>query len=289
MLGAGNFSSEIQIELDMDQVTSARESYDKQGVIRSETEAQSQTTAAQPAAGVPGVLANTPPPPTIAEAQPPQGTPQPAPGAQPMTSDTSASRNYELGREVAVANSAPGKVKRISVAVALSAAAMKNGKATDVEQIKQLVSAAVGADAARGDQVAVITRAFEPMAMEEAPFYEAPWFATVVRNAVALLAVLLVLLLGVRPLIKALRKEPSAPGTTAGGLAIGDGEGQAADALPPSLPAEAMLDPETGVVDAELLSQQVGLAQRIVAEKPQNAVVALRQMLNPPAAEPEPA
>jgi flagellar M-ring protein FliF len=127
------------------------------------------------------------------------------------------------------------------------------------------------------------------MAMEEAPFYEAPWFATVVRNAVALLAVLLVLLLGVRPLIKALRKEPSAPGTTAGGLAIGDGEGQAADALPPSLPAEAMLDPETGVVDAELLSQQVGLAQRIVAEKPQNAVVALRQMLNPPAAEPEPA
>jgi flagellar M-ring protein FliF len=289
MLGAGNFSSEIQIELDMDQVTSARESYDKQGVIRSETEAQSQTTAAQPAVGVPGVLANTPPPPTIAEAQPPQGTPQPAPGAQPMTSDTSASRNYELGREVAVANSTPGKVKRISVAVALSASAMKNGKAADVEQIKQLVSAAVGADAARGDQVAVITRAFEPMALEETPFYEAPWFATVVRNGVALLAVLLVLLLGVRPLIKALRKEPAAPDAASGVKAIAEGEGNAegADALPPSLPAEAMLDPETGVVDPELLSQQVGLAQRIVAEKPQNAVVALRQMLNPPAAEPE--
>jgi flagellar M-ring protein FliF len=43
-----------------------------------------------------------------------------------------------------------------------------------------------------------------------------------------------------------------------------------------------MVDPDTGVVDAELLSQQVGLAQRIVAEKPENAVVALRQMLNRP-------
>ncbi|MFN3553345.1 MAG: flagellar M-ring protein FliF, partial [Novosphingobium meiothermophilum] len=29
MLGEGNFSSEIQVDLDMDQVTSARESYDK--------------------------------------------------------------------------------------------------------------------------------------------------------------------------------------------------------------------------------------------------------------------
>jgi flagellar M-ring protein FliF len=49
------------------------------------------------------------------------------------------------------------------------------------------------------------------------------------------------------------------------------------------LAAEEMMDPETGIVDAELLSQQVGLAQRIVAEKPENAVVALRQMLNQPA------
>ena len=38
MLGEGNFSSEIQVDLDMDQLTSARESYDKQGVVRSETQ-----------------------------------------------------------------------------------------------------------------------------------------------------------------------------------------------------------------------------------------------------------
>jgi flagellar M-ring protein FliF len=193
-----------------------------------------------------------------------------------MNSDSSTTRNYELGREVAVANTMPGKLKRISVAVALSSAAMKKGKAADVEQIKQLVSAAVGADPARGDQVAVITRSFESVADEKVPFYEAPWFATVLRNAVALIAVLLVLLLGVRPLIKALKREPSAK--VAGG---GSGD-PAAQPLPAALPAEAMVDPDTGVVDAELLSQQVGLAQRIVAEKPENAVVALRQMLNRP-------
>jgi flagellar M-ring protein FliF len=280
MLGQGNFSTEIQIELDMDQVTSARESYDKQGAVRSETQQQSQSTASQTAAGVPGVLSNTPPPPTTAQAGPPTGTPTPgASGAIPTTGESSSTRNFELGREVAVANTMPGKVKRISVAVALSAKAMKNGKAADVDQIKQLVSAAVGADAARGDQVAVITRSFEVVPEAGAiPFYEAPWFATVVRNGVALLAVLLVLLLGVRPLIKALRREPTPA------LPAPDGAATGMDMIAAApLAAEEMMDPETGIVDAELLSQQVGLAQRIVAEKPENAVVALRQMLNQPA------
>jgi flagellar M-ring protein FliF len=278
MLGEGNFSSEIQVELDMDQVTSARETYDKNGVVRSETQEQSQSTSGQQAGGVPGMLSNTPPPPTTAQAGPPQGTTPNAGAPSPMNSDSSTTRNYELGREVAVANTMPGKLKRISVAVALSSAAMKKGKATDVEQIKQLVSAAVGADPARGDQVAVITRSFESVADEKVPFYEAHWFATVLRNAVALIAVLLVLLLGVRPLIKALKREPSAK--PAG--ATGESGDPAAQPLPAALPAEAMVDPDTGVVNAELLSQQVGLAQRIVAEKPENAVVALRQMLNQP-------
>jgi flagellar M-ring protein FliF len=281
MLGDGNFTSEIQVDLDMDQITSARESYDKPGVVRSETQEQSQTTAGQQAVGVPGVLSNTPPPPTTAQAGPPQGTPSPAasPAAQPTTGESSSTRTYELGREVAVANTSPGKVKRISVAVALSSQAMKKAKAADIDQIKQLVSAAVGADPSRGDQVAVITRDFQVAPDAKQPFYDAPWFAIVVRNVAALLAVLLVLLLGVRPLIKTLRGNPSSARKKAA-------EDEEADAIAiPALPAEAMMNPDTGKVDAALLSQQVGLAQRIVEERPDSAVAALRQMLNQPTSE----
>jgi hypothetical protein len=43
------------------------------------------------------------------------------------------------------------------------------------------------------------------------------------------------------------------------------------------------MDPNTGAVDAGLLSQQVGLAQRIALERPEDAAVALRQMLSQPA------
>ena len=277
MLGEGNFSSEIQVELDMDQVTSARESYDKAGVLRSETQAQSQSTAPGAAVGVPGVLANTPPLAAVPQPGAPQGTPPaaaPAPGQSgPIAGESSATRTYELGREVAVANTTPGKLKRISVAVAISATAAKGGKA-DVDQIKQLVSAAVGADAARGDQVAVVSRSFDVAVLEGLPFYEAPWFAMAVRYGVGLLAVILVLLLGVRPLIKALSGG-------AANKAAKDKPAKDAD-LPADADAitEAMTDPATGTIDPELLGRQVSLAQRMVEERPQDALIALRQMLN---------
>jgi len=278
MLGDGNFTSEIQIELDMDQVTSARESYDKDGSVRTETQQQSTSTGTPPAIGVPGALSNTPPPAATAQVGPPEGT-EPPPGQQsPTNGEASSTRTYELGREVSVANSTPGKIKRLSVAVAISAKAMKGGKAADMEQMKQLVGAAVGANLQRGDQVTVVARNFETVVDEEMPFYETPWFATVVRSVVALLAVLLVLLLGVRPLIKALRREPREEAQ------------EPAFALPGKGPGSEGAEGSEGhallrSADTTLLSQHVGLAQRLVAEKPDSAVVALRQMLN---AEPKP-
>ena len=297
MLGEGNFSSEIQLDLDMDELTSARESYDKQGVVRSETQSASQQAGAAIAQGVPGVTANTPPPATTAQAGAPQGTPAAAatPGAN---GESSSSRTYELGRAVAGSTQTPGKIKRLSVAVALSAEIMAKAKPQDIEQIKQLVSAAVGADAARGDQVAVAVRAFKPAEVVPAPFWETPWFATILRNAVALIAVLLVLLLGVRPLIKALKKEPAPAdeGKTAkkrkkGEAAEDEKEegGEAEDETNETVTAQQVAEaiqpaqnPETGVVDAEALARQVSLAQRLVVEKPDSAVVALKQMLKTP-------
>lgn len=269
VLGASNFTSEIQVELDMDEVTSARESYDKTGVVRAETSQQSQGLGGtqMPAAGVPGALSNTPPPATQAVPGPPQPTAvQGAPGAVPVTGESSASRTYELGREVSVANAAPGKIRRLSVAVAISQEVMKKAKPGDLEQIKALVSAATGADPARGDQVQVLIRPFEPVASEPPPFWEAPWFAMVVRSSAAVLAVLLVLLLGVRPLIRALKRQPGSAAAASAEVASG------------SQPR-----PQTG--DPAALGRQVNLAQQIIAEKPDDALVALRAMLGQSGAE----
>ncbi len=268
IVGEGNFTSEIQVELDMDQLTQAKESYDKDGgVVRTESQQQSSTSGPGQAAGVPGVTSNTPPPAATASARPPQGT---APGASPspVNGEASTTRTYELNREVSVANVAPGRIKRLSVAVAISAKAMRNNQA-DMDQIKQLVGAAVGANPQRGDQVAVVSRDFKPVDATGLAFYEAPWFLGLVRNVVALLAVLLVLLLGVRPLVKALRRRAEEPAQQA----------EAASGEPAETPTPEAITHNERPIDPALLSEQVGLAQRLIAEKQDTAVAALRQML----------
>ncbi|PEQ14304.1 flagellar M-ring protein FliF [Novosphingobium sp. PC22D] len=298
MLGEGNFTSEVQVELDMDEVTSARESYDKDGVVRTETEAQSQSTGPGPAVGVPGVLANTPPPQTQAQPAPPQGT-QPPQGQQPpQNGESRSSRTYELGRQVSVSNQTPGGVRRLSVAVALSKDAMKGAKPQDLKELEALVGAAVGMDAQRGDQVKVMMRGFEPVSNEPIPFYETSWFAMLVRNGAAVLAVLLVLLLGVRPLVKALRGDKPAAkdkkdkkGRKAKGaenddedevdVAQSESAGEDGGSRPAGdaeAPADAETEPQA--TRAQLLTHQVGRAQQLMTERPEASVHALRQMLN---------
>jgi flagellar M-ring protein FliF len=291
MLGEGNFTSEIQVELNTDEVTSARESYDKDGVVRSETQEQSQSTGAAPAGGIPGVLSNTPPPATQAQMGPPQGTQAaPAAGTAPSNGETSTSRTYELGREVSVANKKPGGIKRVSVAVALSKEALKGARAKDLADIEALVGAAVGANPQRGDQVKVIMRSFEPVNDTPPAFYETPWFATLVRYGAAVIAVLLVLLLGVRPLIAAIRGDKAAPAKKAQKSKKGANDDEADDFAPlPALGTGSPMARQSGddvdidISRSELLARQVDLAQRIVNEKHGSAVQALRQMLNEPA------
>ncbi|MGD9664654.1 MAG: flagellar M-ring protein FliF, partial [Novosphingobium sp.] len=108
-----------------------------------------------------------------------------------------------------------------------------------------------------------------PLTVEETPFYEAPWFATVVRYAAAVLALILVLLLGVRPMIKALKRNNP------------ENAGEHSEDAGPYLGQEAMAARNAaGMVERELLDEKLTLARRLVAEKPDSAITALRQMLN---------
>ncbi len=269
MFGRNSFSAQVQVELDMNEVTSARESYDKDGTVRRETTQQSQTAAA-PVGGVPGVLANTPP----ADAEPREGAPEDTQDAQVAQGPTgigesSATRVYEMGREVSVSSVAPGTVRYLSVAVAIDEASLAEADDADLESVKELVSAAVGARADRGDQVIVVKRSFEKTEAVAVPFYETSWFGMAVRNGVAILGVLLVLFLAVRPAIKALR--PAPPKTDE------DTDEEADPDAPPALAGPAAV-PEVSI-EPQALDGQNELAQRIARENPDDAVLALRRLL----------
>lgn len=286
LLGEGNYSAQVQASLDQNEVTSARETYDREGVVRNESERNASRTGSAPAGGVPGVTANTPPPdPTLVN-----GAPQPAPPATTTSTDTetASQRSYELGREVAVTSTRPGGLTKLSVAVAVSDAALKKAAPMTAAQLEALVSAAVGADAQRGDTVEVVASKFEPDTTEPPAFYEEPWFAMLVRYGAAVLAVMLVLLFAVRPLIGKLRGrgEAAAPAAAAAGeaapmLAAEDGEG--GDALAGSdIGADVPLPGSAAGVPLGDLPQQVELARRLAASQPERAVEALQRMLAAP-------
>ncbi len=279
LLGAGNFSAEVQAEVDLDESQATRESYDKEGtVVRAEqgnwTGAPRDGAAAP--GGIPGALSNVAPAPSTV-ATPTPGAPaqagQPAtPTAAPgMKQSDSFTRTYSNGREVSVTRNMPGSIKRLSVAVLLREEPGKPRGQVEIRQIDELVKAAVGYKAERQDQVTVVSRKFSTNAAAEAegiPFYETPWFAMVARNVTALVIALLVLLLGVRPLARALmRRRDDARGA---GAPMG-----AADGVQLPTPVSPQMLSGSGLS----LGDRVGLVRDFTRENPARAALAVRDMI----------
>lgn len=279
LLGAGNFSAQVQAEVDLDENQATRERYDKDGtVVRAEqgnwTGAPRDGAAAP--GGIPGALSNVPPGPSSAVA--PNAAPTPAPGqpatpaaAPGMKQSDSFTRTYSNGREVSVTRAAPGSIKRLSVAVLLREEAGKPRGQVEIGQIDSLVKAAVGFNAARQDQVTVVSRKFSTNADEATdatPFYETGWFAMVARNVTALVIALLVLLLGVRPLARALmrRRDDARPA----GAPMGSADGVA-------IPAP--VSPEMLAGSGLSLGDRVGLVRDFTRDNPARAALAVRDMI----------
>jgi flagellar M-ring protein FliF len=263
LLGDGNFSAQVQVELNQQELTSARESFDREGALRRETARTAARSLGAETGGIPGVLSNTPPPPTelVEGAPPPAAMAQTGGGDSEMATD----RAYELGREVAVASTQPGGLERLSVAVAVSDAALADAAPLSVEQLQALIEAAVGADEDRGDLVTVVSGAFEPAELEPLAFYETAWFLTLLRLLAGLAAIALVLFFAVRPALARLTDRSG--GGVAGGSPPAPTDGH------PLLPAES---------GSELRSQ-IELARQLAASQPDRAAATLRRMLQAPA------
>ena len=204
MLGAGNYSVEVHADVDMSESQATRESFpenDRAMTSEQITRTVSGTGAPTAAVGIPGALSNQPPQATTVTANAP--TPTPAPGAASETaSNENAARAFEVGREISVTHSPQGKLRRVSVAVALNQGKKALTQA-DITKIDSLVKGAIGFDATRGDQVAISQRPFVQVEAEEPAFYDQAWFLPLVKQVGAILAALLAFLFIGRPLIRA--------------------------------------------------------------------------------------
>jgi flagellar M-ring protein FliF len=210
MIGAGNFSVEVHADVDMTESQATRESYPKDDrAIRSEEGNKSTSQGETEAIGIPGALSNQPP--AAAQiANTPSGA-QTVPAPAETESAENFSRTFDNGREISVTHQPQGRLKRVSVAVALGQAkGAKALSATELAKIENLVKGAVGFSAERGDLVAISQRPFVQPKASEAAFWDAPWFWPLVRQGGALLAALLAFLLIGRPIIKAMKAKAAA-------------------------------------------------------------------------------
>jgi flagellar M-ring protein FliF len=284
LVGAGNFTAEVQADVNLDESQATRESYEKQGVLRAETGNWTGNQKDGPAApgGIPGALSNTPPAAstlsTSQAANGASGSAQPVAGGaapDPMKQSDQYQRAYDLGREVSVTRATPGGVKRLSVAVLLRDPEKGRRTAMEINQISDLVKSAVGFDQARNDNVTVISRKFagaDATATSGPAWYDNAWLPVLARNGTAILIALLVLLLGVRPIAKALMKKRDDVGTRPAlgqpiGAASGDGMAVAA---PVSLD---QLENTRGYDD------RIGAVRGFTRDNPTRAALAVRDMI----------
>ncbi|MGV3731158.1 MAG: flagellar basal-body MS-ring/collar protein FliF [Sphingopyxis sp.] len=209
MLGAGNYTVEVHADVDMSESQATRESFpENDRAMTSEQITRSVSGTSAAAVGIPGALANQPPQATTITAEGPQPSPAntPAPGTE---SNENAARAYEVGREISVTHSPQGKLRRVSVAVALNQGKKALTQA-DLTKIDALVKGAIGFDAARGDLVAINQRPFVAVEDSSPPFYDQGWFLPLVKQVGAILAALLAFLFIGRPMIRAAKQRAAA-------------------------------------------------------------------------------
>lgn len=258
ILGAGKFRAEVSANVNFTSVEQADERYNPDlPALRSEQRVEENRTGSE-TAGVPGALSNQPP----ADGQAPEQAGQAAAGPQGTGATTAPGsgggsktgprsreqlvRNYELDRTVSYTKHSVGQLQRVTVAVAVDnkvEAGEKAGEtkavawdAESLERLAILVRNAVGYDPARGDVVNVVNSAFiavpeEALDIETTPIWQQQWVRDLAKQAVGVIAVLLLVFGVLRPVMKSL-SQSSRQNAAAGG-ALGAMGGSEAMALGP--------------------------------------------------------
>ena len=160
-LGAGKAKVTVSADLDFDQKSSTSESYQSPTTLLGSQSpvAQSSSTKTETYGGGAGAAA-------AAGQLGLNGTPATGTTGATGTGYTLDQKayNYAVDKLVQTTNTAPGAVKRLSVAVMVDDKAVSDAQ---VSQIQTLVSAAAGIDATRGDAVVVTRMPFDQTVQQQ--------------------------------------------------------------------------------------------------------------------------
>ncbi len=291
-IGPGRVEAEVTADLELDEITTTAEQYDPNGQVARSTQTIEETGDRRDADN--GAV-------TVANNLPTERTGSAARGgSSERTSRSEETVNYEISRTVRSQTRRPGHLRRLSIAVQVDGiwTTAADGSrqyqprpAEELAQLGALVRSAAGVDEERGDVVEVVSRPF--VQMEPEPVAE-PGLLDLGRDELGRFAELaglglltmIVLLFGVRPLVRSLRTPAQTAEQQAPALG-GETLGQLPPLPVPELPA-LPIEPPAGVAGELPAMSEAGEAavetpaQRIaraIEERPQDVVRVLRGWL----------
>ncbi|WP_115719455.1 flagellar basal-body MS-ring/collar protein FliF [Gallaecimonas mangrovi] len=239
LLGGENYRVQVAADVDFSTVDQTSESLDGTPVVVDESSTKDNNTDAL-SMGIPGALSNRPP---VAknqtQGQNNQNSDQPQ---KSLSQREQSSRKFDTGRSVTHTKFALGRLKHMSVSVLLNNAKAPKGGWTPAQltEMTNMLKNAVGFDATRGDQFSINTFNFSPETLvndqpASNPWWRDPVYLSYLRYGLGSLLLLLLLLFGVRPLVKHLTRPPEPVADSRDDLALGvdeEGEGdEDSDAL----------------------------------------------------------
>lgn len=304
IVGPGRARVQVTADMDFNRITRATETFDPDGqVIRSTqtTSGESNNSNNRSAAGV--TVTNSLP----AGAQ--SGSAPAGGGSNSSDRKTEETVNYEISKTTQTEIQEGGRVKKLSVAVAVDGSwtTAQDGKRSyaprkpeEMQQIEQLVRSAIGFDEKRGDQLKVVNLQFNQPEAEVLPPAEEPfmglgkddYWQIAQFSGLGVISLLLIFFVA-RPLAKGLTAPmgqgqlalASAPG--AGGAALAApgapqhaiaGGGPAQGILPAPNPTGAMID--IAQIEGQVKESSVRKVGEIVSKHPDEATAIMRSWLH---------
>lgn len=293
IVGVGNVTSEVNVEMDFTRLEQTREIYDPESrAIRSKQESV-QDSSDGIARGVPGATSNQPPT-TPQLAQNAAAAPAQANEA-PKNHSANSVQNFEVSREVRSSRAALGEVKRLSVAVLLRASTTpdpKTGKPVEkvmteaeTQRLTQLLQQAVGFDGERGDRVSLVSTNFaDEQPLSSRSWYDAPWLEDAIRQGGILLVLVVVVMGALRPLLVRLMSAADYAALQSETV-MGEGETIEVQEGESLEDIKARLKPKKTAITAEMLDtansydDKVAVIRILVGDDSSRVTAVLKQMI----------
>lgn len=283
VFGPGNAVARVSAELNFDHKVTESELFqpkpDGQGVIRSLYELERTVDGTSgPVGQVPGVEANVP--------GEPGGVPNyvAAQNGDSRSEETERIVNYEVSRITDSITKAPGAPRRLSVGVVINSETLTPAQ---LEQVRNLVAAAIGLDVSRNDQIEVTAMPFDTTvadSMRAVLEAEQATRLAVIRYTVIALAVLAIAAAGVYVLRQRRLAEPEPelpfPVMPVPATAMGGPPAPMPDLNVPPTPPPVLPEPEPEPNPAEVRARQLQEdLQELAESKPEDVAALLKGWL----------